>query len=168
MRTLCAVALFTVGAGGLVGAEPKTYESKEGKFSAKFPTTPSVQAKTAGGLTLNMFGSDYEKARGGYLVTYTDLPEAVLKAPQPEQVLASSEKGFVDTFKAKVTKSSATTFGPKKYPARQISGERDEWHIRTTLVLVGNRLYQVCVFGPKDFMTSKEADDFLASFTLTQ
>jgi len=167
MRTLFAVALFAAGAWTVVAAEGKTYDSKEGKFSAKFPTTPTVHSKTAGGLTLHLFVADFEKGKGGYLVSYSDLPPEVLKAPQPAQVLVSGEKGLVDNFKAKVTKSGATTFGPKKYPAREITAELQDWHMRATLVLVGNRLYQVCVFGPNEFVTGKDADDFMKSFALT-
>jgi hypothetical protein len=168
MRSLIATALIAAGAGGLLAQEPKTYESKEGKFSAKFPSPPKVEAKTSGGLTLNMFNADFDKGKGGYLVSYSDLSPELLKAPLPEQVLASSEKGLVDTFKAKVTKSAAAPFGPKKYPAREIAAERDDWNMRCLLILVGDRMYQVSVYGPKDFIAGKDADAFLASFALTQ
>jgi hypothetical protein len=168
MRTLFAVALFATVVGGLMADEPKTFDSKEGKFSAKFPGKVESLEKTAGGLTLHLFHADFEKGKGGYLITYSDLPPAVLKAPQPEQVLLSSEKGLVDTFNAKVTKSGAIAFGPKKFPAREIIAERGDWNVRATIVLVGNRLYQVCVYGQKDFITSKEADAFFASFSITE
>jgi hypothetical protein len=175
MRTLCAVAVFALVAiltGSLAGQEkkdPKKYDSKDGKFSAVFPNGAEIQTKTAGGLTLKLFLADYEKGKGGYLVTYSDLDPALLKAPKPEQVLESSEKGLVEKFRGvKVTKSAATTFGTKKYPAREIVAEREEWNMRATLVLVGNRLYQVCVFGPKEMTTAKAADDFLASFQLAE
>jgi hypothetical protein len=174
MRTLFAVALFATGALVVVAADVKTFESKDGKFSVKFPGTPISGEKTAGGLTLHIFTADFDKGKGGYLVYYVDLPPAVLKAPQPEQVLASGEKGLVDNFKAKITKSGPTTFGPKKYPAREILAEQKaivpgqpDWHMRATIVLVGPRLYQVCVFGPNEFVTGKDADDFIKSFEIT-
>ena len=40
--------------------------------------------------------------------------------------------------------------------------------MRATLILVGNRLYQVSVFGPKDMTNAKAASDFLASFAVNE
>ncbi len=168
MRVLIAVAVLAVGTWGSVGAEPQPHMSKEGKFTVNFPTPPTVESRTAAGLTLNLFNADFEKGKGGFLVTYSDLPADLLKAPLPDQVLASSEKGLVDSFKAKIIKSASVPFGPKKYPAREITAERDQWNMRGTIILVGNRMYQVCVYGPKEFIASKEADAFLASFAINQ
>ena len=171
MRTLCAVALLVVLTGAVAGQEKKDgkYTSVKGKFTAVFPNGPDVQEKTAGGLTLHLYLADYEKGKGGYLVTYSDLDPAVLKAPKAEQVLESSEKGLAEKFKGvKITKSAALAFGPKKLPAREIVAERDEWNMRAILVLSGNRMYQVCVFGPKDMTNAKVASDFLASFEVTE
>lgn len=166
MRTILAVAVLALCAAGLTAQDDKKYE-KEGKFTAKFPNGPAQQTKSAGGLTLRIFLADFEKGKGGFMVTFSDLPAEVLKAPKPEQVLESSEKGLVENFKAKITKSGAIKFGAKQLPAREIVAERDEFHLRGTIVLVGNRLYQVYVFGQKDFTTSKEADAFLMSFAIT-
>jgi hypothetical protein len=166
MRSILAVAVLALAAVGLTAQDDKKYE-KEGKFTAKFPNPPAQQTKTAGGLTLRVFVLEDQKAKGGYMVTYSDLPPEVLKAPKPEQVLESSEKGLVENFKAKITKSAPVKFGAKMYPAREIVAEREEFHLRGKLVLVGNRLYQVYVYGAKDFTTGKEADDFLASFAIT-
>jgi hypothetical protein len=166
MRTIFAVAVFALCAAGLTAQDDKKYE-KEGKFTAKFPNGPAQTTKSAGGLTLRVFLADFDKGKGGFMVTYSDLPPEVLKAPKPEQVLESSEKGLVDNFKAKITKSGAIKFGPKMYPAREIVAEREEFHTRGMIVLVGSRLYQVYVFGAKDFTASKEADEFLKSFAIT-
>jgi hypothetical protein len=168
MRTTFTAVVLAAGLGGLTAAEPVLCESKEGKFSAKFPGKVTVDSKTAGGLTLNLFNSEVDKGKGGYLITYSDLPAELLKAPQPDQVLASSEKGVVETFKAKVTKSDKLEFGAKKYPGRMITAERGEWNMRAKLILVGNRLYQVCVYGTKEFVATPEADAFLGSFALKE
>ena len=166
MRTILAVGLFAVCAAGLTAQDDKRYE-KDGKFTAKFPTPATAVAKTAGGLTLNIVTSDFDKGKGGFMVTYCDLPPEKLKAPTPEQVLTSSETGLKENFKATVTKSAATTFGPKKYPARELTAERETWNLRGSVVLVGTRLYQVYVYGEKEFVTGKDADAFLASFAIT-
>ena len=166
MRTILAVAVLAVCAAGLTGQDDKKYE-KDGKFTAKFPSGPTKQIKSAGGLTLHMFLAEQPKGKGGYLITYADIPAEKLKAPTPDQVLQACEQALKDDFTAKVTKSGATAFGAKKYPARELTAERDMWNMRGTVVLVGTRLYQVYVFGEKDFVAGKEADAFLASFAIT-
>jgi hypothetical protein len=40
--------------------------------------------------------------------------------------------------------------------------------MKARLILIGNRMYQVCVYGSKDFVASKDAEAFLASFSITQ
>src|SRR6476469_4357637 len=135
MRTILALGVLALATAGLPAQDDKKYE-KEGKFTAKFPNGPAQQTKTAAGLTLKVFFADFEKGKGGFLVTYSDLPAEVLKAPKPEQVLESSEKGLVENFKAKITKSTAIKFGAKQHPAREIVAERDEFHLRGTIILV--------------------------------
>ena len=166
MRTILAVAVLAVCAGALTGQDDKKYE-KEGKFTAKFPNGPLQQTKAAGGLKLNVFLADFDKGKGGFLVIYSDLPAEKIKAPTPDQVFESGKKALEDDFKLKNVKAEPTAVGPKKHPGRTISGEREEFHLRGTIVLAGTRLYQVYVFGPKDFVTGKEADEFLGSFTIT-
>lgn len=171
MRTLFAVALLALGAGALAAQDDKKddkkYESKDGKFAAKFPTAPTKVEKAPGGLALHMFFADFDKDKGRFMVTYCDLAPALLKAATPAQILTSSEKeGLVAIFKAKILKSEATTFGPKKYAAREITADIDERQMRGRIILVDNRLYQVFALGSKEFVASKDADAFLASFEL--
>lgn len=173
MRKLIAVAALAVFAAALAAAQPKKVDTaKEGKFTASFPSGPQSETKTAGGLTLRVYLADYQKGKGGFTVIYGDLPPEVLKAPKPEQVLESAEKGLKDYFKADVKEAKATTFGPKKYPARDIRAEKTDvtgqWNLRGKMVLAGNRLYQVYVYGPKELLESKEADTFLSSFQITE
>ena len=167
VRTMVVLAALLACAVCLNADDAKKYE-KDGKFTAKFPTAPDVKSAKAGGLTLNVIVSEAPGGKGGYMITYSDIPADKLKAPTPEQVLESSEKGLAENFKAKITKSSATQLGPKKLPAREITAERDEFNLRGTIVLSGDRLYQVYTFGTKDFTASKEATDFLASFAVTE
>ena len=166
MRTILAVALLAVGAAGLSGQDDKKYE-KEGKFTAKFPTAPRVVTKSAMGLTLTVVVSEQEKDKGGYMVIYTDIPPEKVKAPTPDQVLDSGKKALEEDFKLKNVKADPDAFGPKKYPARNITGDREQLSLKGKIVLVGNRLYQVYAFGPKEFVSGKETDEFLASFAIT-
>ncbi len=166
MRTLLAVAVMTLGVGGLVAADEKKFESKDGKFKATFPAEPKEIKQKASGLDLVI--TIVEKDKGGFAVIYSDMPADVVKAAPAKKLLEGGEKGLVDNFKAKVTKSKETTFGKQKYPAREILGEKDDLHLRVTIILADNRLYQVFVVGPKDMVTGKGADAFFESFEITK
>lgn len=167
MRALIAVAVLALGCAALTAQDDKKYE-KDGKFTAKFPSAPNTLTRSAGGLTLNLALSDYEKGKGGLMVVYADIPADKVKAPTPDQILDSCKRALEEDFKMKNLKAEPAPFGPKKLPARTIAGDRDELHINGTIILSGNRLYQVYAFGPKDFVTGKDADEFLKSFAITE
>jgi hypothetical protein len=171
MRKILAVMALAILTATLT-AQEKVDTAKDGKFNAKFPGNPAKFTKTAGGLTLTAVRSVDEKNRGEYVVFYSDIAPEVLKASQPTQVLEAAENSLKDDFKAKITKSTASTVGTKKYPAREIEAEKvditGEWKIRGKIVLVGNRLYQVYARGTEDFRMSKDADAFLASFEIVE
>jgi len=167
MRTVIAVAVLALGAASLTGQDDKKYE-KDGKFTAKFPSTPTTLTRSAGGLTLNLTLADFEKGKGGMMVVYADIPAEKVKAPTPDQILDSCKRALEEDFKLKNMKAEPAPFGAKKLPARSISGDRDDLFINGTIVLSGNRLYQVYAFGPKEFVTGKDAEEFLKSFTTTE
>jgi hypothetical protein len=173
MRKILAVVMLAVFAAALTAQPDKIDTAKDGKFTAKFPNGPAVFKKSAGGLALTTYRADYEKGKGGYVVFYTDIPPEVLKAPLPAKVLETAENALKDDFKATIKESSAIEFGPKKYPARKLTAEKmditGEWNLRGMMILTpSGRLYQVYVYGPKDFLASKDADAFLSSFEITE
>jgi hypothetical protein len=164
MRTALAAAVFILSATGLAAQAAKTYESKEGKYAVGFPGTPKTETKKSGAVDLNI--SIVEKGSGGFAVIYSDMPAEVVKAAKPKDLLDGGEKGLVDNFKAKVSSSKNVEFGKQKYPAREILAEKEEIHLRITIILADNRLYQVFVVGPKELTGGKEADEFFKSFEI--
>jgi hypothetical protein len=164
MLAAAMLMLFT----GLVVAQDKKFESKEGKFSAKFPGEPKTVNQKAGGLDLSI--TIVEKGKGGFAVIYSDMPADIVKGAPADKLLAGGEKGLVDNFKAKVTKSGEMKFkgNGKEYPGREILAEKDDLHLRVNIILVDNRLYQVFIVGPKEMVTGKEADEFIKSFELAK
>jgi len=165
MRTLVAAVVLVASAGGLA-AQEKKYESKAGKYAVLFPGEPTTESTKAGELTLN---SAKAEAKGVvYIVIYTDPPAEALKKTKPEEFLETNEKSLLGSFKAKGAKSQATALGKEKYPARTAAAEvlvdTTTLHLRTELVLVENRLYQVLAIGPKDAVTGAAADKFFESF----
>src|SRR5262245_29932467 len=168
MRTILAMTVLALGVSTLVAQDDKKFESKDGKFSAKFPSEPKVLPQKAAGLDLVITIAEKKKEGGGFAVIYSDMPADVVKAAPAQKLLEGGEKGLVDNFKAKVTKSKETTFGKQKFPAREILGEKDDLHLRITIILAENRLYQVFVVGPKDLVNGKEADAFFESFEINK
>ncbi len=128
MRTILTVAVL-VCAGGLAAGQDKKFESKEGKFSAKFPGTeaPKTTVTKAGGLDLSITIVEKDK-KTGFAVIYSDLSADVVKAAPAAKLLEGGEKGLADNFKAKVTKSGETKFtaNGKDYPRAR------SWPRRTT------------------------------------
>ena len=170
MRTILTAAAL-VCAAGLAGAADTKFESKEGQFKAAFPGTeaPKTTMTKAGGLDLSITILEKDK-KTGYAVIYSDMDPMKVQAAPAAKLLEGGEKGLVDNFKAKVTKSEVTTFksNGKEYPAREIMAERDDLNLRLTLIMVDNRLYQVFVVGRKDVVGGKEADDFVKSVEITK
>lgn len=167
MRSIIATAALLLATGALA-AQDKKYESKEGKFAISFPGTPTSDSKKVGDLTIYTTALD---AKGvAYMVIYSDLPPEGVKASKPEEILDNGEKGLVTNFKAKVTKSQATTFGAAKYPARHVLAEikvdATTLQMRLLIILVNNRVYQVLALGSGDTVTGKAADQFFESLEI--
>ncbi|MCE9568248.1 MAG: hypothetical protein K8U57_40125 [Planctomycetes bacterium] len=168
MRGFIAAGLLLVAAAGLSAQGEKKFESKEGRYSAAFPGTPTTDSKKAGELTINTAAVD---AKGvAYMVIYSDLPAETVKTSKSEDILDSGEKGLVTNFKAKVTKSQPTTFGKEKYPARNVTAEvkvdATTLRLRITIVLAGNRVYQVLAVGNPDVVGNAMTDKFFDSFEI--
>jgi hypothetical protein len=170
MRTVLAVVVLAGCALAAGAQEPAEYSSAEGKFAAKFPTQPgtvvaTAKAKAAG---QEVFLVTSEKGPVAYSVAYTDLAADALKDAPAAKVLEKSEAGLSAQLKAKVVSAKATAHkaGAKEYSAREVLAEKDGIQMRVLLVLAETRLYQVFVVGTKDAVTSKEADAFVASFTI--
>lgn len=168
MRTVLAVGLLAMCANGAGAQEATAYSSKEGRFGAKFPAQPgtvvTTKAVKVGDIELTL--STSERGANTYSVAYSDLTPAALKDAPAARVLEMSEAGFAAQLKMTVSSAKATTFGDKKYPAREFTGERDGFHVRVVLVLAETRMYQVFVTGPKEAVSSKEAEGFFASVAI--
>jgi len=173
MRMIVAILIIAAGSAVLC-AQPTTPAEvmKAGKFTVKFPGEAKAETRTAGGLTVHIAFADYDKGKGGFMVVYSDLPADKVKAATADQILDSGITGLKENFRAKVNEATPAEQGAKKYPARLIKAEKDEqpdWAMQGKLVLVGNRLYQIFVYGSKDFVAnSTEAKEFLDSFDIQQ
>jgi hypothetical protein len=164
MRFTIAATVIALFAAGLTAADDKKYESKEGKYAVAFPSTPKLEMKKSGDLDLNIAVA--ELGMGGFAVVHATLPAEFVKARKPKDLLDSGQKGLVDNFKATVITSKDIEFGSQKFPAREIYAEKDATHLRITIILADDRLYQIFVVGPKELITSKDAEDFSKSLEI--
>ena len=165
MRAILAAVVFVGFAIGLAAQDVKKFESKEGKYSVGFPGTPKMSTSKGGDIDVNI--AIAEKGSGGFAVMYSDLPAEAAKQ-KSKDLLDGGQKGLVDNFKAKVTKSTDVEFGKQKYPARQILAEKEAIHLRITIILAEKRLYQVFIVGQKEMVEGKEADEFVKSFEIVK
>lgn len=149
------------------------FASKEGHYSVLMPGTPTESTQKvptpAGEIVANI--ATVEQSRGvGYAVSYNDMPfdENQLKEPGAvDKVLDGSANGQVTNVKGKLISQKPIKLGD--YPGREVYFEVPEkGEIRSRIFLVGKRLYQTMVQGPKVTVTSKDADKFLDSFKLTK
>lgn len=165
MRAILAAVVFVGFAIGVAAQDVKRFESKEGKYSVGFPGTPKMTSTKTGDFELNI--AMVEKGTGGFAVMYSDLPGDAGKL-KPKELLDGGQKGLVDNFKAKVTKSTDVAFGKQKFPAREILAEKDAIRLRITLILAEKRLYQVFIVGQQELVEGKDADDFVKSFEIVK
>ena len=144
----------------------KEFASKEGRFKVLMPSEPTHRENETesdfGKGTLIM--ETVEHSGGMFGANYCDYP-AEIKKHSPDRVLDSSRDGCVANLDGKLVSEKKIKLG--EHPGRDIQVEVDGKHIfRARVYLVGQRLYQVVVFGPKELATSKDAEKFLKSFEL--
>jgi hypothetical protein len=165
-------AVLLVAFAGALSGQDKKFDSKDGKFGAKFPGEPKVVPQKAGALelTITLAEKETDKNKIGFAVIYSDMPPDVVKGTTGKKLLEGGAKGLEENFKAKIVSSSETVFkaNGKEYPERVILAEKDALSLRVRIIMVDARLYQVFVIGTKEQVAGKEADDFLASFELAK
>ena len=145
---------------------PEKYESKEGKYSVQFPGKPMKATKKAGGIDLHI--AIVEKGMGGFAVIHSDLPPEAIKIAKPKDLLDGGAEGAHRELQGKGDLLPGLRVRRGKVPRRELNGEKDKLNLRIQIILAGNRLYQVFVVGPKEQITSKEADAFFKSFEIAK
>ena len=65
-------------------------------------------------------------------------------------------------------RQSWSEYGKEKYPGRDTLVESADHHMRYRGVLAGGRVYQLMLLGPKEFVTSQDAEKVLDSLEVTK
>jgi hypothetical protein len=148
----------------------RLFKSEEGGFSIVAPyalqeTSQSVNTE-AGTIEVHMFIA--EQGQEAWLVGYSDYPEEIVQASDPEAILAGARDGAVANVNGQLV--SDTEISLDGYPGREFSASvtqnGQDFVLRQRVFLVGNRLYQMVVIVPKGTESSTEVEDFLHSFQL--
>jgi tetratricopeptide (TPR) repeat protein len=152
--------LATTAAAAAEAAKPldlaKVIDSQAGRFKIKMPKDPIPGKITLQGFTQHTL--KLELGQGNFLAAYVDVPAGfMLTFDAAAQAYARDRKGTVENEKQLALRG--------EFPGRDVmiklpSGD----YSRMQLYVVGGRHYQLIIEGTKEFVTSKLADDFFASF----
>ncbi len=153
--------------GGDKLKEFEEYYSADGRFSILFPGEPeeSLQSVTtvAGQINLVMVSAGSKKS--GFVVGYADYPRNVVENSDPEKVLDGARDGAVRNVRGQLT--DETTLDFHGHPAREIRVEvAKKTSIRSRLILIENRLYQVMVISQSARILNGKGSEFFDSFTV--
>jgi hypothetical protein len=145
--------------------ELKEFSSKEGGFTVLLPGTPSASVQKSKDLVNHIFVLDRKPT--AYLVAYLiDSKLSKAGADDIARTLEKARKSVEVGFKGKLLSEKKITLD--KHPGIEFQLEAPAAGIYRSRAFVANdRLYQVTVLGPKDVVTSAEADKILDSFKLT-
>jgi hypothetical protein len=144
----------------------ETYSPKDGKFSVRFPGKPKEQSqsvKTELG-NLRVMTVVHASADGKTnWVSHTDYPADAVK-PENRSKLVDGARDGMKGMDGKVVTEKDIECGTKKLPGREVLFDRGKFSVRCRFVIRDQRLYQVAVLGPGEYVTGKEATLFLDSF----
>jgi hypothetical protein len=164
-----AVAAVSLALPAAVSAQPdwKEYTWKAGGCSVLLPGAPTEQTRqVGGGQTVHLLSAEVGKV--AYVLSYAETPKlAKATAEDIEKAFAHARDQAVTQFKGKVIGEAERKLNG--HPGREILIEAPGLGVyRVRLYLVGPRLYQVIVLGPREVALGKESDRYLDSFRLTK
>jgi hypothetical protein len=170
LRTVCLFLLVPTLVLAQAKLEFEKFTSNELGFSILMPGMPKGRSEKVpsplGELTVKGFVVETNQGKAAWMVTSTDYPAGTVKADNQDAILDGVVKGSTEGVKGKLLTQSKITLG-KKHPGRSMQTDVPNtgiYHAR--VYLVGDRLYQVIMLGPKELATSPDATKFLDSFKL--
>jgi hypothetical protein len=152
--------------GASAAAEQK---GQELGYKVKWPTEPSFQAGKGGldGKATETHDASASARGQGWLLNYQ---VSVARYPASDEFDKVPPKERLRAYIAPLAKldQNVTTkdieFGPKKYPALEVTGERAGAQVRQVVVLVGRDIYSATVSGTPAKVNGPEGDEFIKSF----
>jgi hypothetical protein len=166
------VSVLLLAACAVVAQEDKPlwpkFTPKGETFSVRMPKRPTVRTAkvVVGDKTVEQKVYVLAVTPGVFVLTFNDDP-TLGKADKEkvEAALASARDKAVKVMKGKLLSDKAVKLGTNLGRDFQIQTERSGVS-RSRIYVVGQRLYQLTVAGPKDWVTSEMADYYLGSLTV--
>ena len=147
------------------------FVSKAGKFSVALPAKPSEKSRKikVGDREQDLHVFSVEQKDRAYVVTYIDYPKGTI-GDDKDKFLAGVVERNVGLLKGKVAAEEKITLGKAKHPGRDVRVDLPDKKqlYRARVFLVGDRVYQIVVLGPEEFVKGKEIDEYLKSFEVTE
>ncbi len=166
------IALMALLALAVAGCDPgykwQQVSNAAGRFTVDFPGQPKEQtqrvATPAGMITMHIF--IFESSNTAFTVMYNDYPDVVVQGSDKNAILTGARDGAVGNVGGTVSDESQITVNG--HPGRQftVSVPSKKLEIKSKIMLVDNRLYQVMVAGRPGQATSADTSRFLNSFVL--
>jgi hypothetical protein len=152
--------------------ELKPFTDKEGGFSIMLPAEPKKQSLKQKGpdgkeVVNNIFHVDQKTH--AYVVAYLKDPKLAKEGKEGvEQALERARKGAEASLKAKLLEEKKVKLDDK-HPGLEFQLEVPSVGVyRSRIYVVNDILYQLSVLGPKEVALSKDADQVLNSFKLSE
>ncbi len=151
------------GGGKLEGFEP--YHSAEGRFSILFPGKPERKLQKEntqiGKLEFVIYQAGSKEI--GFIVGYVDYPQKMFENVDIEKMLDGARDGAVRNVNGELESEKALDF--HGHPAREFEIKvPEEATVKSRIILIGNRLYQVMAVSESKSVLKKNCPKFFASF----
>lgn len=145
--------------------EWQTHTSDSGKLSVQFPGKP----KTVDSKSATQYVFEMEGGKAVFIAAYTPFPNKMtLDGDMPKTLLQNVQNRVVESLKGKLITSKDVKVDDK-FPARDIDAEAPGLGIyRTRIIVTEERMYQVVVLGPKEFVDGEQSKKFMASFKVVK
>ncbi|MBN1811315.1 MAG: hypothetical protein JXA14_05735 [Anaerolineae bacterium] len=150
----------------------KEFTSEEGRFSILLPRTPRQTTETVDTPVGEIDERSFTVIHGSitYIVSYSDYPQNVLSAGDPQAILDSFSDSAVTSIEGKLL--SERSISLDGYLGRElkikIADDSDTAIAQIRIYLVGNRLYYIYTLAPEERASSPSVDKFLNSFKLVR
>lgn len=144
------------------------FTSKDGQFSAYFPTDPkrsSDMVPTEAG-NIEMISFTYEKsATEAWMVAYGDYPSSLVEGTEASTLVKSARDGAFGDNPSIEKEKSITNNGFDGIYTKGKSG--DGYNVIYEAFLAKNRLYQVMIIRDGSYPTDDDEKAFFDSFEIT-
>jgi hypothetical protein len=169
---LLTVALLTILGTGVSlaqGAPPfNLFSSKAGRFTVLMPATPTEQKQeidTDTGKVESVMFIAAGANSSAFIAAYADYPNAARSAEAATMVVSGARDGILRNTKGKLINDKEISLDKNTGRAFLIEQDGGQF-FNVRVYLVGKRLYQLIVVGPKAEATGANADRYLTSFKL--